>query len=53
MAKSFDPTNVWSPFGAFSQSVISAGGLKGQVALGHDGKIVGDGHMGRQVQQVL
>ena len=57
MAKSFDPPNVWSPFGAFSQSVIAGDGrtiyLKGQVALGPDGKIVGDGDMAAQVVQVL
>ncbi len=57
MAKSFDPPSVWSPFGAFSQSVISGGGqtvyLKGQMALGSDGQVVGDGDMGIQVQQVL
>lgn len=57
MAKSFDPPNVWPPFGAFSQSVISGDGrtiyLKGQVALGPDGQIVGDGDMAAQVTQVL
>ena len=57
MAKSFDPPNVWSPFGAFSQSVISGDGrnifLKGQVALGPDGQIVGEGDMAAQVTQVL
>lgn len=53
MAKSFDPPNVWSPFGAFSQSVICGGGktvyLKGQVALDTNGQIVGDGDMATQV----
>ena len=57
MAKSFDPPNVWSPFGAFSQSVISGDGqtiyLKGQVALGPDGLIVGDDDMAAQVAQIL
>lgn len=57
MAKSFDPPNVWTPFGAFSQSVISGDGqtvyLKGQVALNFDGQIVGDGDMAAQVAQVL
>lgn len=57
MAKSFDPPNVWSPFGAFTQSVISGNGqtiyLKGQVALGQDGEIIGDGDMAAQVAQVL
>ena len=57
MAKSFDPSNLWSPFGAFSQSVISGDGqtvyLKGQVALRADGQIVGGGVMAAQVAQVL
>ncbi|MEL6588292.1 MAG: RidA family protein [Pseudomonadota bacterium] len=57
MARSFDPPTVWSPFGAFSQAVIGGDGrvvyLKGQVALGPDGEIVGDGDMAAQVQQVL
>lgn len=57
MAKSYDPPNIWKPFGAFSQSVISGAGrtihLKGQVALGPDGEIIGDGEMAVQVEQVL
>lgn len=57
MAKSFDPPNVWVPFGAFSQAVIIGEGqvihLKGQVALGQDGQIVGEGDMAAQVTQVL
>lgn len=57
MAKSFDPPNLWRPFGAFSQSVISGSGrtiyLKGQVALAPDGQIVGEGDMATQVAQVL
>ena len=57
MAKSFDPPTIWRPFGAFSQSVISGDGqtvyLKGQVALGPDGQVVGDGDMAAQVLQVL
>lgn len=57
MAKSFDPPNVWSPFGAFSQSVILGEGktvyLKGQVALAPGGEIVGEGDMAAQVTQVL
>jgi len=57
MAKSFNPPNVWSPFGAFSQSVISGSGqtifLKGQVSLGPDGQIVGESDMATQVAQVL
>lgn len=57
MAKSVDPPNIWSPFGAFSQAVIGGAGktvyLKGQVALGPDGQIVGEGDMAAQVTQVL
>ena len=57
MAKSFNPPNIWSPFGAFSQAVIGGEGktiyLKGQVALGPHGDIVGEGDMGAQVTQVL
>ena len=57
MAKSFDPSTIWRPFGAFSQSVISGDGLKiylkGQVALGPNGQVVGDGDMAAQVAQVL
>lgn len=57
LATSFDPPNVWSPFGAFSHSVIAGDGrtiyLNGQVALGRDGQIVGEGDMAVQVQQAL
>ncbi|WFE91990.1 RidA family protein [Roseibium porphyridii] len=57
MAKSFDPSDLWSPFGAFSQSVIAGEGktiyLKGQVSLGPDGEVVGEGDMAAQVAQVL
>lgn len=57
MATSFDPPKIWKPSGTFSQSVISGEGktiyLKGQVALGPDGQIVGDGEMAAQVTQVL
>lgn len=57
MARSFDPPSIWSPFGAFSQAVIGGNGktiyLKGQVALGPDGEIVGAGDIAAQVTQVL
>lgn len=57
MAYSFDPPDVWSPFGAFSQSVIAGAGrsvfLKGQVALAQDSQIVGEDDMEAQVRQVL
>ncbi|MFO6466004.1 RidA family protein [Jannaschia sp. KMU-145] len=57
MAHSFDPPDIWAPFGAFSQSVIVGTGqtvlLKGQVALDASGQIVGEGDMEMQVRQVL
>ena len=57
MAHSFDPPNMWQPFGAFSQSIIDGNGrkvfLKGQVSLDPSGKIVGESDMGAQVNQVL
>lgn len=57
MAQSFNPPDVWSPFGAFSMAVIQGGGqvvyLKGQVALDRQGKVVGTGDMRAQVRQVL
>ncbi|MEL7429965.1 MAG: RidA family protein [Pseudomonadota bacterium] len=57
MAHSFNPPDVWKPFGAFSQSVIVGDGhlvfLKGQVALDSSGQIVGEESMEQQVQQVL
>ncbi|MEM8793990.1 MAG: RidA family protein [Pseudomonadota bacterium] len=57
MATSVNPPNVWAPFGAFSQAVITGDEktvyLKGQVALRQDGEIVGEGDMAAQVEQVL
>ncbi|XWN29815.1 MAG: RidA family protein [Devosia sp.] len=57
MAHSFNPPGVWSPFGTFSQSVITGSGrlvfLKGQVALDAGGQVVGAGDMAAQVKQVL
>ena len=57
MAESFNPEELWAPFGAFSQMVIGGSGqtvyLKGQVSLDRDGKIVGAGDMRAQVEQVL
>ena len=54
---SFDPPNVWKPFGAFSQVVVQGSGkivhLKGQVALDAEGNIVGKGDIERQVEKVL
>ena len=57
MIDSFNPDNVWQPFGAFSMGVIQGDGqivhLKGQVALDMDGDIVGHGDMRIQTRQVL
>lgn len=57
MAESFNPNDVWQPFGAFSQAVIAGTGrsvyVKGQVALDADGKVIGEGDMNAQVRQVL
>lgn len=57
MAQSFNPNDLWEPFGAFSQAVVAGEGqtvhLKGQVALSRDGAIVGPGDMNAQVRQVL
>jgi 2-iminobutanoate/2-iminopropanoate deaminase len=57
MIDSFNPPNVWAPFGAFSMGVVQGDGqvlyLKGQVALDREGKIVGRGDMHAQVRQVL
>jgi enamine deaminase RidA (YjgF/YER057c/UK114 family) len=57
MIDSFNPENVWRPFGAFSMGVLQGPGqivhLKGQVSLNSDGAIVGKGNMRSQTQQVL
>jgi len=57
MAKSFNPGGVWQPFGAFSQAVIGGDGrtvyVKGQVSLGAEGQVVGEGNMTAQVHQAL
>ncbi|MGH9206871.1 MAG: RidA family protein, partial [Acidimicrobiales bacterium] len=57
MVDSFNPPNVWSPFGAFSMAVIQGDGqvvyLKGQVSLDKDGQVVGQGDMRVQVRQTL
>ena len=57
MAESFNPDQVWKPFGAFSQIVIGGSGkviyLKGQVSLNPDGDVVGPNDMTVQVEQVL
>lgn len=57
MADSYDPPEVWAPFGAFSMAVLQGEGqvvhLKGQVALDRDGRLVGPDDMRVQVRQVL
>jgi enamine deaminase RidA (YjgF/YER057c/UK114 family) len=57
MIDSFNPSEVWSPFGAFSMGVVQGPGqvvyLKGQVALDRDGKVVGSGDMRAQTVQTL
>lgn len=57
MAISFDPPDVWRPFGAFSMMTIQGAGqivyLKGQVALDREGRIVGRNDMRAQVRKTL
>lgn len=57
MAKTYNPSNVWKPFGTFSMVKIHGEGqfvsLKGQVSLNAEGHIVGKGDMRAQVRQTL
>ena len=57
MIDSFNPPDVWRPFGAFSMGVIQGDGqivyLKGQVSLNRDGTVVGKGDMRVQTQRTL
>jgi len=57
MINSFNPRDVWSPFGAFSMGVVQGEGrviyLKGQVALDRSGRVVGKGDMSAQIRQTL
>jgi 2-iminobutanoate/2-iminopropanoate deaminase len=57
MINSFNPAEVWQPFGAFSMGVIQGAGqivyLKGQVALDKDGRVVGRGDMRAQTRKTL
>ncbi len=57
MAESYNPDNLWTPFGAFSMVVLQGTGqvvhLKGQVALDASGTIIGGGDMRAQVRQAL
>jgi len=57
MIDTFNPPDVWQPFGAFSMGVLQGDGqivhLKGQVALDRNGAIVGAGDIRAQTTQVL
>ena len=57
MGQSFNPPEVWQPFGAFAMGHVQGEGkvvhLKGQVALDRDGRIVGKGDMAAQTLKVL
>ncbi len=57
MAQSYNPDNLWRPFGAFSIVVLQGTGqvvhLKGQVALDASGAIIGAGDMRAQVRRAL
>ncbi len=57
MAQSFNPAEVWTPFGAFSMAVAQGDGqvvyLKGQVALDGNGRLIGKGDMRAQVRKTL
>lgn len=57
MIDSFNPPDVWQPFGTFSMVALQGDGqivhLKGQVALDRAGNVVGAGDMRAQVRQVL
>ena len=50
MVDSFNPPDVWKPFGAFAIGAIQG---TGQVALDRDGKIAGKGDMRAQVRRTL
>ena len=57
MAQSFNPAEVWAPFGAFSMAVAQGDGqvvyLKGQVALDGNRRLIGKGDMRAQVRKTL
>jgi len=57
MIDSFNPPDVWAPFGAFSMAVVQGEGkviyLKGQVALDRNGSVVGKGDMRAQTRKTL
>ena len=55
--KSYNPSNTWKPFGAFSMVVAQGSGqvlhLKGQVSLSRDGDVIGEGDIELQVKTTL
>lgn len=57
MIDAVNPSDVWSPFGAFSMAVIQGDGqivhLKGQVSLDRQGQVVGHNDMRAQVHKAL
>jgi enamine deaminase RidA (YjgF/YER057c/UK114 family) len=57
MIDSFNPPDVWAPFGAFSMGVTQGDGqivwLKGQVSLNKAGDVVGADDMLAQTRQTL
>ncbi len=54
---SFNPPNVWKPFGAFSIAVAQGSGqvlhLKGQVSLNSEGEVIGESDIELQVESSL
>ncbi|MFQ5931708.1 MAG: RidA family protein [Nitrospiraceae bacterium] len=57
MMDAFNPSGLWTPFGAFSMAVIQGNGqivyLKGQVALDEHGDVVARGDMRAQTRKTL
>ena len=55
--KSYNPPDIWKPFGAFSIAVAQGSGqllhLKGQVSLNSDGEVIGKGDIELQVETTL
>ena len=54
---SFNPPDVWKPFGAFSIAVVQGSGqvlhLKGQVSLNSEGAVIGQSDIELQVETTL
>ena len=57
MVDSFNPSNVWAPFGPFAMGVIQGAGqivhLKGQVALDENRQVVGKDDMRAQTRKTF